>query len=145
MYLTKIIVLGFDFLVDPWTILQYRDRTMARKKTEGNTRQIFASIREELYLAAKARATEQRMSLREFIEDALDQALSSIQENTGGPEQHPKDQTTPSVWDDEYLRMQIQQPLGSPVELTKEEAERVVRATFGQDAGHTSNPDINDG
>ena len=43
-------------------------------------------------------------------------------------------QAAPSIWDDEYLRMQVQQPLGSPVELTKEEAEKVVRGAFGMEA-----------
>ena len=117
---------------------------MARKKTEGNTRQIFASIREDIYLAAKARATEQRVSLREFIENALGHALSSVQDLPGVPDRN-EDQTAPSVWDDEYLRMQVQQPLGSPIELTKEEAEKIVRATFGQDSNNTPSSDMNDG
>jgi predicted Zn-dependent protease len=102
---------------------------MARKKAEGNTRQIYASVREDLYLAAKARATELRMPLKEFVEMALDLALS-------GPDQpSPSPASDPSVWDDEYLRMQAEQPVGSPVELSKEEAQRVIKAAFGSDAG----------
>ena len=94
---------------------------MARKKIEEDTRQIYASVREDLYLAAKAQATELRMSLREFVEHALELAL------TGPPETAP---ATPSVWDDEYIGMQTRQPIGSPVELTREEAETVVRSGF---------------
>ena len=102
---------------------------MARKKAQGNTRQIYASVREDLYLAAKARATELRMPLKEFVEMALDLALS------GPAQSSPSAESSPSVWDDEYLRMQAEQPVGSPVELSREEAERVVRAAFGEDAG----------
>jgi hypothetical protein len=102
---------------------------MARKKAEGNTRQIYASVREDLYLAAKARATELRMPLKEFVEMALGLALS-------GPDQtSPCPVSDPSVWDDEYLRMQAEQPVGSPVELSREEAQRVIKAAFGSDAG----------
>ena len=99
---------------------------MARKKNEERTRQIYAAIREDLYLDAKARATEMRMPLREFIEHALELAL-----NKKSPS---PDSEKSSVWDDEYLRIQTQQPLGSPVELTKDEAAKVVRATFGLDS-----------
>ena len=96
---------------------------MPRKKTEEKTRQVYASIREDLYLAAKARAAELRMPMREFIEHALELTLNG--------NASPDARSAQSAWEDEYLRMQIQQPLGSPVELTKEEAETVVRATFG--------------
>jgi len=98
---------------------------MVGKKTEGNTRQIYASVREDLYLAAKARATELRMPLKEFVEMALDLALSR-------PDQpSPSLVSDPSVWDDEYLRMQAEQPVGSPVELSREEAQRVIKDAFG--------------
>ena len=102
---------------------------MPRRKAQESTRQIYASVREDLYLAAKARATELRMPLREFVEMALDLALSR-------PDQpSPSPVSAPSVWDDEYLRMQAEQPVGSPVELSKEEAQRVIKAAFGSDAG----------
>lgn len=94
---------------------------MARKKIEEDTRQIYASVREDLYLAAKAQATELRMSLREFVEHALELALTGQSKNASA---------TPSVWDDEYIGMQTRQPIGSPVELTREEAETVVRLGF---------------
>ena len=98
---------------------------MARKNVEENTRQIFASVREDLYLAAKARAAELRIPLREFVELALDLTLS------GQVVSEAEERKEPSVWDDEYLGMQAEQPVGSPVELTKEEAKRVAMAAFG--------------
>ena len=96
---------------------------MPRNKSPERTRQLYASIPEDLYLSVKARATELRMPLRAFIEIALEQALS-------GPDRAPDLGPTPSLWDDEYLHMQSQQPLGSPVELSRDEAERVVRQGF---------------
>ena len=110
--------------IDNITISRYFDPVMPRRKPDGSTRQIYASVREELYLAAKARATELRIPLREFIEMALEGALLPGQEASG---------ETPSIWGDEYLEMQARQAVGSPVELTPEEAERVVKATFGVD------------
>ena len=98
---------------------------MARNSTQENTRQIFASVREDLYLAAKARAAELRIPLREFVELALDLTLS------GRVVSEAEERKEPSVWDDEYLGMQAEQPVGSPVELTKEEAKRVTMAAFG--------------
>ena len=94
-------------------------------KTPENGRQIYATIREDLYLAAKARAAELRMPLRQFIEHALDLALSDHAATAPGPV--PVGGPT---WEDEYLEMQARQPVGSPVELTADEAERVVRAAF---------------
>ena len=90
------------------------------------TRQIYASVREDLYLAAKARATELRIPLRAFIEHALHLALTGQSESA---------QDDGATWDDVYIGMQAQQPLGSPVELTDQEAESVVRASFGLEAG----------
>ena len=103
------------------TILKYHHIAMARKKIEEETRQIYASVREDLYLAVKAHAAELRMSLREFVEHALELAL------TGQSKAAP---VAPSIWDDEYIGMQTRQPLGSPVELTREEAGRVARSGF---------------
>lgn len=59
-----------------------------------------------------------RVPLREFIEDALESALSG--EGTSAD-------VSRSIWDDEYLGMQLRQPLGSPVELTEEESKAIVR------------------
>ena len=91
---------------------------MPREKATQPTRQLYAQIREDIYLASKARAAEMRVPLREFIEDALESALSGEQSRADVPR---------SVWDDEYLGMQLRQPLGSPVELTSEEAKAIVR------------------
>ena len=125
-------VVGFS--VDDILISPYGDSVMPRKKVEGSARQVYASIREDLYLAAKGRSAELRLSLREFIESALELALSGAERPSKEAEQPSGAQAAPSVWDDEYLRMQVQQPLGSPVELTKEEAEKVVRGAFGMEA-----------
>ena len=91
---------------------------MPREKATQPTRQLYAQIREDIYLASKARAAEMRVPLREFIEDALESALSGEQSRAD---------VARSVWDDEYLGMQLRQPLGSPVELTSEEAKAIVR------------------
>lgn len=91
---------------------------MAREKATQPTRQLYAQIREDIYLAAKARAAEMRVPLREFIEDALESALDGESGRAGNPR---------SVWDDEYLGMQLRQPLGAPVELTSDEAKAIVR------------------
>ena len=45
---------------------------MARKKNDGPTRQLFAKIDEDLYLKAKARSAESRMSMREILEESLE-------------------------------------------------------------------------
>ena len=97
---------------------------MPRQRIEGTTRQIYASVREDVYLAAKARATQLRMPLRQFIEMALELVVAAQEEPT---EAQPQS----SIWDDEYLGMQAGQPLGSPVEMTSEEAVQVVKGTFG--------------
>ncbi len=95
------------------------------------TRQIYASVSEEIYLAAKARAAELRIPLRQFLEQALELALSGAQPaaSTG-----PTSLETPeveSVWEDEYLGMQARQPVGNPVVLSQDEAERVLREFGG--------------
>lgn len=95
------------------------------------TRQLYASIREDVYLAAKAKAAELRMPMKRFIEQSLLLALSG----QGDLQQHQPASYTPaapsSIWDDEYLRMQASQPVGSPVELSDDEAAEIVRASFG--------------
>ena len=96
---------------------------MVQANESDRTRQIYASVREDLYLAAKARAAELRVPLREFIERALELAL--------GEREDKQVRADRSAWEDDYLRMQTQQPLGSPVELTKEEAKKVAKASFG--------------
>ena len=101
---------------------------MPRQKQEGPTRQIYAAIREDIYLAAKSRAAELRIPMREYLERALELAL--------GDEPHDspvaESSTAPSVWDDEYIGMQARQPVGSPVELSEDEASAIVRGSIGQ-------------
>ncbi len=66
------------------------------------------------------------MPLREFIESALESALKGDSEDV---------EVTRSVWDDEYLGMQLRQPFGSPVELTAEEAKAIVREAIAPQEG----------
>ena len=114
----------FSRIVDTILIVEYYDSAMPRRPSNESTRQIFASVREDLYLAAKARATELRIPLREFLERALELALGEASQ--GGRPESP-------TWGDEYLDMQTRQELGAPVELSRQEAERVVRGSFGLD------------
>lgn len=93
---------------------------MPRKKSEEPTRQLYAAVREDLYLASKAKAAERRVSLREFVEHALELALSDAEPSSSLPQES-------SVWEDEYIRLQARQPIGSPVELTREEAVKQLR------------------
>lgn len=108
------------------SICRYVNCIMGKQKLDTGTRQIYASIREDLYLAAKNRATELRIPLREFVELAI--AFTLKKDSTT-----PVDSEVSSIWDDEYLNIQSQQPLGSPVELTREEAKKVVRDSFKQE------------
>ena len=102
---------------------------MARKKNEGPTRQLFAKIDEDLYLKAKARSAESRMSMREILEESLELYLgyesSNILSQSG--------KTPPveaSIWQDEYLNRQADRPLGAPIELSEEEAKEIARKAF---------------
>ncbi len=99
---------------------------MPRRAAEGETRQIYASVREDIYLAAKARAAELRVPLRELIEMALSRMLADeVAGAIEAPANRPEPRRQSSVWDDEYISMQARQPIGSPVELTREEAARI--------------------
>ena len=96
------------------------------------TRQLYASIREDIYLAAKSRAAELRLPMRRFIEDALVNAISL----DGGRVSNHDDISLkaaprpPSVWDDQYLQAQARQPLGAPLNLSEDEARRVALGAF---------------
>ena len=92
---------------------------MPREKVTQPTRQLYAQIREDIYLASKARAAEMRVPLREFIESALESALNGDNSQVTN--------SSRSVWDDEYLGMQLRQPFGSPVELTSDEAKAILQ------------------
>lgn len=93
---------------------------MPRQKSSVPTRQLYAQIREDLYLSAKARAAEMRVPLRTFLEEALEMALN-------GEQSQPSEPKTQSVWNDEYLSMQGRQPVGSPVQLSEDEASAILR------------------
>ena len=106
----------------------YHNRTLPRFKQEGPTRQIYATIREDVYLDAKARAAELRIPMREYLEQALELSLgNAAQQST-----HEERSAVPSVWESEYIRMQARQPVGSPVELSEDEASAIVRGSFDQ-------------
>ena len=93
---------------------------MPRQKSSVPTRQLYAQIREDLYLSAKARAAEMRVPLRTFLENALELALNGEQSQSSVSKPD-------SVWNDEYLSMQERQPVGSPVQLSEDEASAILR------------------
>ena len=100
------------------------------------TRQIYASIREDVYLAAKSRAAELRLPMRRFIEIAL---ANAIEAEGAAPMAvwYPEDASppqAPSIWDDQYLEAQARQPLGAPLVLSEEEARRVAMGAFAAPA-----------
>lgn len=106
------------------------------------TRQIYASIREDVYLAAKARATELRLPMRRFIEEALASAISadSATPTELTASKFSPEQRTPSIWDDQYLEAQARQPLGSPLNLSEGEARRAALGAFEHSAGLQAQP-----
>lgn len=106
------------------------------------TRQIYASIREDIYLAAKARATELRLPMRRFIEEALANAISADNSTTTDltDSQFSPDQRRPSIWDDQYLEAQARQPLGAPLNLSEYEARRVALGAFEDSAEFEDQP-----
>ena len=99
---------------------------MPRQKQVGPTRQLYAAIREDLYLAAKAKSTELRIPLREFLEQAIALALDGSARSVGVQQTSAR-----TIWNDEYIFMQADQPIGSPVELTDEEARAIAKDAFG--------------
>lgn len=100
---------------------------MARKKIDGPSRQLFAKINEGVYLAAKNRAAQQRISMRELLEEAIELYLRSDVTESSGDRLSDRNST---VWDDEYLQMQADRPIGSPLELSEEEAKDIARRAF---------------
>lgn len=102
---------------------------MAKKKNEGPTRQLFAKISEDLYLQAKAKSAESRMSMREILEESLELYLGYESTNTSQPSDEPTSTET-SIWQDEYLNRQADRPVGAPIELSEEEAKEIARKAF---------------
>ena len=97
---------------------------MPREKNPQPTRQLFAKIREDVYLDAKAKSAELRVPLREFLENAL---ISALRDEAPPPTADPQPARRRSIWDDEYISMQSRQPIGSPIELTAEEAAEILQ------------------
>ena len=102
---------------------------MPRKKNEGPTRQLFAKINEEIYLHAKAKSAESRMSMREILEDSLELYLGKNPSAASAP-MNTETTTQESIWQDEYLNRQADRPVGSPIELSEEEAKEIARKAF---------------
>lgn len=115
---------------------------MPKEKNPQPTRQLFAKIREDVYLDAKAKSAELRVPLREFLENAL---ISALRDEPVDPPQPPPAARPRSIWDDEYLSMQSRQPFGSPVELTGEEAAAILQdATKSAPDGSAESGDMDD-
>ncbi|MFL2756819.1 MAG: hypothetical protein ACJ0BE_06145 [Dehalococcoidia bacterium] len=97
---------------------------MPRRKNEGPTRQIFANIREDIYIKAKSKAAERRLSMRDILEESLSLYLDiSNQEDD-------MDESKDSVWGDTNISIQVSEPLGSPVDVSEEDARRIAREAF---------------
>ena len=100
---------------------------MARKKSDEPTRQIFANIREDIYLLVKSKSAEDRLSMREILEKSLLMYLGS---DMGVIESDSASTSSSTVGDDEYLGMQAGQPVGKPIELSEDEAKRIALEAF---------------
>ena len=100
---------------------------MARKKSDEPTRQIFANIREDIYLLVKSKSAEDRLSIIEILEKSLLMYLGS---DMGVIESDSASTSSSTVWDDEYLGMQAGQPVGTPIELSEDEAKRIALEAF---------------
>ena len=104
---------------------------MAKKKPSTPTRQLFANIDEEIYLNAKSKAASERLPMRTIIEQALSLYLGENDPHSSSSEMDEGHEfNNRTVWDDEYIGMQVNQPLGAPVELTDLEAKRIAREAF---------------
>lgn len=115
------------------------DPAMPKDKNPQPTRQLFAKIREDVYLDAKAKSAELRVPLREFLENAL---ISALRDE---PAPQPPAAALPrSIWDDEYISMQSRQPFGSPVELTSEEAAAILQDAIKSAPGENGDDDDGD-
>lgn len=115
-----------------------------RKETHP-TRQIYASVREDIYLAAKAKAAELRLPMKRFIEVALTQAINSDSDEHTPLEVSTTSQVAPkptSIWDDQYIAMQVRQPLGAPLKLSADEAKNVALNAFRTLAPTPESPSI---
>ena len=98
---------------------------MSRRKNEGPTRQIFANIREDIYIKTKSKATEQRLSMRDILEKSLSFYLDIPIESdeTLVPSKN-------SIWNDSNISIQVAEPIGSPLDVSEEDARRIAREAF---------------
>lgn len=98
---------------------------MSRRKSEGPTRQIFANIREDIYIKAKSKAAEQRLSMRDILEKSLSLYLDMPDESN---EVLPPSEN--SIWNDSNISIQVEEPIGSPLDVSEEDARRIAREAF---------------
>ena len=98
---------------------------MSRRKSEGPTRQIFANIREDIYIKAKSKAAEQRLSMRDILEKSLSLYLDMPDESN---EVLPSSEN--SIWNDSNISIQVEEPIGSPLDVSEEDARRIAREAF---------------
>ncbi|KAA1296545.1 MAG: hypothetical protein EGP10_01775 [SAR202 cluster bacterium] len=103
-----------------------RYHIMARNNSNQPTRQLFAKIDESLYLAIKAKSAQERLSIREILETALYQFL-----NVPNSIPNASTQSKQSIWEqDEYLLMQTERPVGSPISLSDSEKKKIAKEGF---------------
>ena len=48
----------------------------------------------------------------------------------GSPSEYREVVEDSSIWNDEYLKMQSERPVGTPVELSADEAKKIAREAF---------------
>ena len=82
------------------------------------------NIREDIYIKAKSKVAEQRLSMRDILEESLSLYLDiSTQEDD-------MCELKDSVWGDTNICIQVNEPLGSPVDVSEEDARRIAREAF---------------
>ena len=68
--------------------------------------------------------------MRELLEEALELYLRSDVSESPDFSGDRSSYRNSTVWDDEYLQMQADRPIGSPLELSEDEAKDVARRAF---------------
>ena len=121
--------------VDYMRILQYTYNMPRTREHSLPTRQIYASIREDIYLAAKKRTAELQIPMRRFIEDALAMAIAAADTDDGArliddAAASEAQRQPPSLWDEQRIGAQVRRPLGAPVDLPDDDARRLALGAF---------------
>lgn len=99
---------------------------MPRNNSNEPTRQLFAKIDESLYLELKSKSAQERLSIREILEVSLRQYLKQPTTTTKQTDELPK-----NIWQkDEYLLMQAERPVGSPISLSESEKKQIAKEGF---------------